>query len=79
MFKSKKKSYDALNGKVKERERIKDVKVEYIKRIKDALGHLKIIRENRLHEITKFFGLETVWDIEKYNFKDAGDFSQGFE
>lgn len=44
MFKSKKKSYDALNIKVKERERIKDVKVEYIKRIKDALGHLRVIR-----------------------------------
>jgi thiamine phosphate synthase YjbQ (UPF0047 family) len=53
--------------------------VEYIKRIKDALGHLKLIRENRLHEITQFFGLENVWDIEKYNFKDSGDFSLGFE
>jgi len=49
LFKSKKKNYDALNGKVKERERIKDVKVEYIKRIKDALGQLKLIRENRLN------------------------------
>lgn len=63
LFKSKKKNYDALNGKVKERERIKDVKVEYIKRIKDALGQLKLIRENRLNEINQFFGFENVWDI----------------
>lgn len=38
-----------------------------------------MIRENRLHEITGFFGLDNVWDIEKYNFKEAGDFTGGFE
>ena len=65
--------------KVNDREKIKDVKIEYINRIRDALNHLKMARESRLSEITQFFGLDSVWGSEKYNFKDAGDFAVGFE
>lgn len=79
LFKSKKKNYDALHLKVNDREKIKDMKIEYIKRIRDALNHLKMTRENRLNEIAQFFGMESVWDFEKYNFKEAGDFTTGFE
>lgn len=79
LFKEKNRNYEALSQKAKQRERVKDQKVEFIKRIKDALAQLKMIRENRLHEISAFFGFDNVWDLEKYNFKEAGDFTGGFE
>ena len=37
LFNSKKKNYDVLNKKIKEREISKDKKIDYIKRIKNIL------------------------------------------
>ena len=37
LFNSKKKNYDVLNRKIKEREVSKDKKIEYIKKIKNIL------------------------------------------
>lgn len=48
LFNAKKKNYDVLNRKVKEREVSKDKKIEYIKRIKTILQELKRTREERL-------------------------------
>ena len=51
LFNSKKKNYDVLNKKIKEREISKDKKIDYIKRIKNILDELKRTREERLGEI----------------------------
>lgn len=79
LFNSKKKNYDVLNKKIKERETSKDKKIEYIKRIKNILEELKRTREERLSEIAHFFGLENSWEFDKMNFKDQGDFGNGLE
>jgi len=44
LFNSKKKNYDVLNKKIKERETSKDKKIDYIKRIKNILEELKRTR-----------------------------------
>ena len=36
-------------------------------------------RENRLNQIAEFFGLPNIWEFDKINFKDSGDFTKGFE
>ena len=43
LFNSKKKNYDILNRKIKEREISKDKKIDYIKRIRNILEELKRI------------------------------------
>jgi flagellin-specific chaperone FliS len=77
LFNSKKKNYDVLNKKIKEREISKDKKIEYIKRIKNILEELKRTREERLGEIAQFFGIENSWEFDKMNFKEQGDFGNG--
>lgn len=79
LFNSKKKNYDVLNRKIKERECSKDKKIEYIKRIKNILEELKRTREERLTEIAQFFGIENSWEFDKMNFKEQGDFGSGLE
>lgn len=79
LFTSKKKNYDVLNRKIKERECSKDKKIEYIKRIKNILEELKRTREERLEEIAQFFGIENSWEFDKMNFKEQGDFGAGLE
>ena len=32
-----------------------------------------------MNEIARFFGLSNVWDFDKFNFKEAGDFTKGFD
>ncbi len=78
LFNSKKKNYDVLNRKIKERECSKDKKIEYIKRIKNILEELKRTREERLTEIAHFLGIEDSWEFDKMNFKE-GDFGTGLE
>lgn len=48
LFNSKKKNYEILNRKIKEKEISKDKKIEFIKRIKYILEELKRTREERL-------------------------------
>lgn len=79
LFNSKKKNYDVLNKKIKEREISKDKKIDYIKRIKNILDELKRTREERLGEIAQFFGIENSWEFDKMNFKEQGDFGTGLE
>ena len=44
LFMNKKKTYDLLTSKIYERERIKDEKIEYIKKIREYLEQLKNVR-----------------------------------
>lgn len=59
LFTNKKKTYDMLNAKIYERERIKDEKIEYIKKIRDYLAQLKITREKRIKEIYELFNVDS--------------------
>lgn len=43
------------------------------------VNKLKLTRESRLGEIAQFFGIDNMWDFDKFNFKEAGDFGNGFE
>jgi uncharacterized coiled-coil DUF342 family protein len=58
LFNSKKRNYDILNKKIKDRESSKDKKIEYTKRIMAILDELRDTREERLNEIAQFFGLD---------------------
>lgn len=51
--------------KVKEREIIKDNKIDYVVEIRKALMQLKQLREMRLGEISGIFGLDSLSDYEK--------------
>lgn len=64
LFASKKRTYEVLNSKIYERERIKDDKIEYIKKIRDYLAQLKIIRERRVRELYELFGVDEEYDSE---------------
>ena len=79
LFNSKKKNYDVLNRKIKDREVSKDKKIEFIKRIKCILEELKRTREERLEEIAIFFGIDNTWEFDKMNIKDNGDFANALE
>lgn len=79
LFNSKKKNYDILNRRIKEREVSKDKKIEFIKRIKNILEELKRTREERLMEIASFFGIDNTWEFDKMNIKDQGDFANSLE
>jgi uncharacterized coiled-coil DUF342 family protein len=59
LFSSKKRNYDILNKKIKDRENSKDKKIEYTKRIMAILDELRDTREERLNEIAQFFGLDS--------------------
>ena len=59
LFNAKRLKYDTLNRKINEREVSKDKKIEYVKRITKILEELKRIREERLEEISEFFGVDT--------------------
>ena len=50
-----------------------------IKHIKELVSELRTTRESRLHEIAQFFGVDNICDFDKFNFKEAGDFGNGFE
>ena len=41
--------------KISERERIKDEKIDYIKKIRDYLAQLKITREKRIKDLYELF------------------------
>ena len=79
LFNSKKKSYDVLNRRIKEREVSKDNKIEFIKRIKYILEELKRTREERLEEIAIFFGINDTEEFDQMNFQDQGDFANSLE
>ena len=79
LFNSKKKNYEILNRKIKEREISKDKKIDYIKRIRNILEELKRTREERLLEIAHFFGIDNTWEFDKMNLKDQSDFGTSLE
>ena len=79
LFNSKKKNYEILNRKIKEREISKDKKIDYIKRIRNILEELKRTREERLLEIAQFFGIDNTWEFDKMNLKDQSDFGTSLE